>query len=166
MSSRKEEILVTFRKKFGFIPNGYKEMARSLPILELFSAAETPLADGSFLQGEQAAIALSVAASNEDSYGMSLHAKHALELGVAKQDVEAIRELKEPGNLRLADLTNATWMLMAKKGRVSTEQLQWLEEVGLTRDMVYELVAIIARETASNYVNGIARTRVDTELSG
>ncbi len=76
-------------------------------------------------------------------------------MGVSQFDVEAIDGLQLPADARLAHLANATWTLQRERGFIGDDLL------GLSREELYEVVAIIGLKTITNYINHIAGTEID-----
>ena len=59
---------------------------------------------------------------------------------------------------------NATRLLMDKQGHLSGEDLAKLEQQGIDREVLFEIIGNIAVKTISNWVNHIARTKVDKQF--
>jgi hypothetical protein len=53
---------------------------------------------------------------------------------------------------------------MAKIGWLDAADLRTLEERGITKAKLYEIIAFIGLKTISNYINHIAHTTVDREF--
>jgi alkylhydroperoxidase family enzyme len=86
-------------------------------------------------------------------------------LETSPDDLAAIRQGELPGGERMANLVSTARLLMDKKGFLNAQDLENVSDKGISRAELYDIIAIIAQKTISNYVNHIANTRVDDAFS-
>jgi alkylhydroperoxidase family enzyme len=56
-------------------------------------------------------------------------------------------------------------LLLDKQGHLSGEDLARLEGQGIGREVIYELIANISVKMLSNWVNHVAKTKIDAQFS-
>ncbi len=156
-----EAILEQVNKKFGFIPNVLKELSASPPALHVYLSGQDALAKGVLTAKEQQVVQLTVAAYNDCHYCQAAHQFLGKTVGINPEDLEAIREGKNPGDAAAALVHRVTVVVLEKRGWVDQEQVTQWEGEGLARQKLYEIIAYIGLKTITNYVNHIAQTPVD-----
>lgn len=165
-TARAEEILAQVEEKFGFRPNLLKEMVRSPAVASTYLAGQEAMAEASLTGGEAQAVQLTVATFNECHYCGAAHSTLARQMGLAEEDVEAIRSGELPSDERLAEVVRATRLVLENRGWLEAEELGELEAAGIERPQLYEIVAFVGLKTISNYINHIAGTEVDPQFAG
>jgi AhpD family alkylhydroperoxidase len=100
-------------------------------------------------------VMLAVSAFHGCHYCTAAHRTAAKMMGIAQSEIDAIDALQAPADARVALLVSATWALQEGRGRVDADAL------GLSREDLYEVIAIIGLKTITNFINYIAGTQVD-----
>lgn len=122
------------------------------------------LADSVFTKKEIWLIRLHIATYNDSKYCQSAHHFQLLQLDPKDPDIQRILEKKEPQSDRAKALTLATRLLIVKKGCLTSKITQDLENQGIDRRQVFEIIAIIALETLANYIDHITAPKVDEQF--
>jgi alkylhydroperoxidase family enzyme len=93
---------------------------------------------------------------NSSKYAVAFHTALALQQGVSSEDTGAIRERRVPRNKRFAALSTLARTLIEKRGHLSEQELESFITAGFTKEQVFEVVAIVAASTITNYAGTIA----------
>lgn len=161
-----EEILAAVHQKYGFIPNVLQEASQSLAALATYVNGQA-LIEQSSLSPQQAQVAqLAISVLNGCDYCTSAHAMAGKMLGVAADDLQAVRAGRLPADAALAPVAQAARLLVEKRGWLDAADLKALEDQGIDRPRLYDLVTLVALKTISNYVNHIAHVPLDPQLGG
>lgn len=163
-SATAHQILEQVKRKFGFVPNVLREMSASPPALQVYLGGQESLAHGSLTPQEQQAVQLTVSVFNRCDYCQTVHTQLSSKVGVSSRDIQAVRTGSEPGDDQLAAIVEAARSLLDRKGWLQDAEVRALEQRGVTRAKLYEIVAYIGLKTISNYVNHIAHTPIDKEF--
>jgi uncharacterized peroxidase-related enzyme len=153
-------LLDTARRMFGGTPN------------LVTTAAHSPAALGTMLQffgglskatlgakvGEQ--IAITIAQDNRCGYCLSAHTVIGRMRGLTSRDLEAARtadaaDPKAAATLRLAAAVNRS------RGQIDDATFAAARAAGLTDGEIVEVVAHVALNVFTNYLNSVAQTTID-----
>ena len=160
-----QDILEQVKQKLGFVPNLFREMSVNPAVLQVYLRGQDTLTNGVLTPQEQHAVQLTVAAANRCEYCQSAHTAIGKQVGISPEDIEHIRAGALPADQQLATIVDTTRLVMDRKGWLDETAVHGLEQRGVTRAKLFEVVAFIGLKTISNYVNHIAHTRVDAEFS-
>ena len=87
-------------------------------------------------------------------------------MGLSYEDIQAIRSgVSLETEPQLANLVRATKLILEKRGWLDPEELTRLEQQGINRAKLYEIIALSGLKTISNYINHIAQTPIDEQFS-
>ncbi|MEX0747608.1 MAG: carboxymuconolactone decarboxylase family protein, partial [Rhodothermales bacterium] len=153
VEARRRAIFATVEKKFGFIPNLVRELAESPAVAEAYLSATGALASGVLSGSDQQAVQLTVSAYNDCHYCTAVHGTVGRSLGFTDGDLEAILSGSLPENARLRTIVEATRLVLDKRGWLSPADVQALEESGISRAELYEVIAYVGAKTITNYIN-------------
>lgn len=161
-----DKTLGQVERALGFVPNLFKEMSASPATLKVYLSGQEALRGGALSASEQQAVQLAVSAANSCHYCQAAHEWLGRKVGLSLEDGTAIRKGGLPAAEWLAPVVRATRLLLEKKGWLTAGDLAALEQEGITKAKVYEIVAFIGLKTISNYINHIAHTPIDQEFAG
>lgn len=161
-----DKTLGQVERALGFVPNLLKEMSASPATLKVYLSGQEALRGGALSASEQQAVQLAVSAANSCHYCQAVHEWLGRKVGLSLEDGTAIRKGGLPAAEWLAPVVRATRLLLEKKGWLTAGDLAALEQEGITKAKVYEIVAFIGLKTISNYINHIAHTPIDQEFAG
>ena len=159
-------IFAGVERKYGFVPNLIREMARHSPaVARVYLGGQEAMARATLTPAERQAVQLAVSSKNGCEYCQAAHRTAGRMTGVSKEELEAIEQGRAPATPRLRSLVVATRLVMDKRGFLEEADLKALEADGVSRTELYEVVALIGLKTISNYVNHIAHTPLDAAFA-
>lgn len=154
------QTLAGVRAKFGLVPNMMATMAHAPAALDGYLRFAGALAGGRFSAKRREAIALTVAQANRCGYCLSAHSALGELAGLTREEqadarLAASRDPKEAALLRLAA------SIVHTQGHPDADALLEARAQGFGDADVLELVANVALNIYTNYVNHIADTEID-----
>lgn len=161
-----EEILEDVKKRTGFVPNVLTEMSVSPALLSAYIGGQTAMGKATLSAEEQQAVEIAVSQVSHCDYCATAHGAIGMSAGIDPADVEAIKGGGLPGDEGLANLVSATRMVYEKKGYLDSADISTLEVQGIDRERLFEIIALIALKTMTNYVNHISKTELDAAFGG
>ena len=157
-----EQLAVT-RKMFGSTPNLFTTAANSTAALTSMNALFASLGKGRLGGKIGERVALAIAQANGCEYCLSAHTAIGQLHGLSASELAAARYGNSIDSKARAAITFAVAVLSAK-GRVSDATLAEAHSAGLDDDEIVELVAHVALNVFTNYLNNLAGTEVDFPL--
>jgi uncharacterized peroxidase-related enzyme len=155
-----KELLDGVQKALGVTPNLMKVLANAPQVLKSYLDTNSALAGGNLEAQHRERIALRVAELNRCEYCLSAHTYLGSHAGLSDEEVLASREgaSSEPkANAVLALVTAA----VKKQGRVSRSEMDAARNAGLSDGEIVEVVANVALNIMTNYLNNVAGTEID-----
>jgi uncharacterized peroxidase-related enzyme len=160
-SGKTKDLFNAVQQKLGMVPNMMRTMGNSSAVLEGYLNFSGALNGGKLGAKTSALIALTVAELNACNYCLSAHSFIGEKLaGIDKETLTAAREGKSTSSKIQAALDFAT-VLVTKKGGVSTHDIQAVKEAGYNDGEVSEIIAQVALNIFTNYLNKAANTQID-----
>jgi uncharacterized peroxidase-related enzyme len=156
-----QPLLAAVKQQIGMVPNLMKVLAHSPAGLGAYLGFSSAVAGGTLDTAARERIALTVAEANGCEYCLSAHSylgKNVAKLG--EDELDAARDGRS-ADARVQALLQFTQAVVANRGRVDDADLARLFAAGYGPDAVIEVVANVALNVFTNYVNNIARTTVD-----
>jgi len=167
LTEKQEQIRDQVKQAFGFVPNLVETLIENNPtVAEFYLTGSDLLGKGSFSEKEHQAVIIAVSSNNGCNYCTTAHSAMAKNAGIPEEDIKAIADQKAPSDDRLAALVEATWLIQEKEGWLKEDDLQKLEQNGVSKSDVYEIISLIGLKTVSNYVNHINGTEIDPQFKG
>lgn len=156
-----QPLLAAVKQQIGMVPNLMKVLAHSPAGLNAYLGFSAATAGGMLDTADRERIALAVAEANGCEYCLSAHTY--LGRNVAKlpvEEIDAARDARstDPRSQALLEFTRA---VVADRGQVDDSALRAFTAADFGPDAVIEVVANVALNVFTNYVNNIARTTVD-----
>ena len=141
-------------------PNFLRVLAKSLAAMRAYSEVENALAGGQLTARQREQIALTVAAINGSEYCLAAHSIIGASAGLSAEDVQLAREAKatDPQSNAILAFTLA---VVLQRGEIKDEGLKGLRRAGLSESEIIEIVANIAINIFTNYLNLISKTEAD-----
>ena len=147
---------------YGMIPNMIEAVNRHNPaVAQFYIAASEALQDSNLQDNEREAVILTISRYNDCHYCVRAHAALGYAAGLSEADIQDINQGKMPAKKSLQGVVKATRLILDKNGWLDADDISKLEKHGITRMHLYEINAIIAVKTLSNYINHIEQTQVD-----
>ena len=148
--------LEQLQKAFGVLPNLPAVIANSPKLINslvgLFGQVHSP----GLSEAENQIVLLTDAVTNSSTYAVAFHTALALQQGISSEETTAIRERRLPKDKRFAALSKLAKTLIEKRGHLSEHELDSFIADGFTKEQAFEVIAIVAASTITNYVGTIA----------
>lgn len=158
-----KSILEKTKSEMGAIPNMFKIMANNPSLLSAYTKADDTFRNNSgFTPQEQEIILLSVAIFHGCTYCVAAHSFLAIKEGnVARDVLEAIRDQKELPDDKLNALSKFAISVAKERGYPTDDATKNLKDAGYKDEHVAGVITGVGMKTMSNYINHIAKTKVD-----
>ncbi|MEO3806600.1 carboxymuconolactone decarboxylase family protein [Nonomuraea sp. B1E8] len=155
------DLLAGVQKALGVTPNMTKAMANSPAVLKAYLDFSGALNDGSLPAATRERIALLVAQENGCDYCLSAHTYIGTNLaGLTAEEAGRARRGQAADASAEAALTLAA-ALVRTRGGVTDGDLKAAREAGLDDGQIAEVVANVALNVFTNYLNKTADTDID-----
>jgi uncharacterized peroxidase-related enzyme len=152
--------LEAVRAKFGKVPNLIGTLAHSPTALHGYLAFSAPEAQGHLDGRQREIVALAVGQANRCGYCLSAHSYIGASLGLDAAAIAAARKA-EGGNSKDAALARFARHVVEARGFVEDAEFAKLTGAGFGPEIAVEVVALVALNTLTNYVNHLADTAID-----
>ncbi len=154
-------LLEAVKKQLGSVPNLFRLTATSPAALEGYLSLNGALGKGSLTPATRERIALAVAEVNGCSYCLSAHTY--LGRNLAKlDDVELAANRKGKSNdVKAQAALHFAVTVASNRGAVSEADLKAVKAAGYTDAELVEIVAHVALNTLTNYLNEVFKTEID-----
>jgi uncharacterized peroxidase-related enzyme len=160
-TGKTKELFNGVQSKLGMVPNMMRTMGNSSAVLEGYLNLSGALGHGTLGAKTGELIALAVAESNTCDYCLSAHSFIGEKLvGIDTPSLTAARE----GNNSHAKIDAAlkfAQALVTKRGSVNDMDVNTVKAAGYTDGEVGEIVAHVALNILTNYLNKTAQTDID-----
>jgi len=149
------------QKAFGVVPNIAGVIANSPKLINALVGVFQQVHSSSLTEPETQIVLLTDAVVNACTYTVAFHTGLALQQGISAEEADAIREHRAPRNKRFAALSSMAKTLIEKRGHASEQELDSFIAAGFTKEQVFEVIAIVAASTITNYAGTIANPPLD-----
>ena len=150
--------------RFGAIPNLAGAMALSPVLIKSFVPIFDQVHGGSFTEPQIQAVLLTDAVTNASTWAVALHTALGLKAGLEAVDVEAIRAGRSPSDKKLAALSTLARTLIEKRGRLDDKDIGRFLEAGFSKDLLLEVITIVAASTITNYTGSVTKPPLEDWL--
>ncbi|KWF37867.1 carboxymuconolactone decarboxylase family protein [Burkholderia pseudomultivorans] len=150
-------VLARLRQTFGTIPNIAATMAGSPVLINGFIGLFEQVHSSSLTEPQIQTLLLTNAVTNASEWPAAFHTALALNAGVSRADVDAIRHGALPGDAQLSALSALARTLIEKRGRVTEADRNRFADAGFSAEQILEVVAVVAASTITNYTAGVTR---------
>jgi uncharacterized peroxidase-related enzyme len=147
-------------KLLGGIPNMFRTAAQSPAVLEALVGMFGATAHTSLPGRVREAIAIAVAEANGCDYCLSAHAVLGKGAGLSDDDLGRARDAVASDPKTTALLRFAR-QLVVERGRLGDGAHEAVRRAGATDAEILEVVAIVALNVFTNYLNLVADTEID-----
>jgi len=158
--SRAQDLLSGVKKKLGLVPNLTRVLANSPAALEGYLAFSGALATGTLSAATREALALVVGEVHGCGYCLSAHTAIGKQVGL---DADSILDARRG---RSRDPKTSALLVLArtialKRGELADADLRAARDAGVTDAELVEVVAAVALNVYTNWLNHIAATPID-----
>jgi len=159
-TGKAKELLTAVKAKMGMVPNIMKVMVNSPSVLEAYLGINGALSAGVLPPKVRESIALAVAEKNRCQYCLSAHTMIGKKAGLSNDEVLESRRgsLNDPKSNAAVRFAVA---IVEKKGLVSDADIQAARKAGVSEAELVEIVAHVAQNIFTNYINHVADTEID-----
>jgi uncharacterized peroxidase-related enzyme len=148
-------LLEGVQKKIGFLPNVFKTLAHAPAVLSAYLQHSVALGKTSLSATEKEAIFLATSQVNGCDYCLAAHTLFAGKTGLSGQDILKARQ----GELNA--FSALARQVTESRGHLSDEQINAARLAGIDDAKIIEVVAHVASQTLTNYLNNLALTEID-----
>jgi AhpD family alkylhydroperoxidase len=153
--------LEQLQKAFGVVPNIAGVIANSPKLINALVGVFQQVHSSSFSELEIQIVLLTDAVVNACTYAVAFHTALALQQGVSPKETDAIRAHRLPKDKRFAALSSLARTLIEKRGHASEQELDSFIAAGFTKEQVFEVIAIVAASTITNYAGTVGNPPLD-----
>jgi AhpD family alkylhydroperoxidase len=154
-----QDLLAAVARTFGRVPNLFKVAAQSPAALDGLLALFGALQETALPASVRESVALAVAEHNTCGYCLAAHTALGRHAGLGSDEIIAARQGRARDRRAGAALALAVAIIDAK-GHVADQDLAAARQV-LEAGEVVEVVALVALNVFTNYLNSVAATAVD-----
>jgi uncharacterized peroxidase-related enzyme len=154
------ELLAQVQMMLGGTPNMFRTAAQAPAVLESLVALFGASARGTLRAKTRESIALTVAEANGCDYCLSAHTALAKGAGLSQDEAEEARAASSPDAKTHAILELAKTLVLCR-GRIGGAALDDVRGAGVTDAEVLEVIAQVAMNIFTNYLNIVADTDID-----
>ncbi|MGO6727830.1 carboxymuconolactone decarboxylase family protein (plasmid) [Rhizobium ruizarguesonis] len=153
--------LEAIKKQIGALPNVFRMMSTSPAVLEAYAGLNGALGKGKLDKKIRERIALAIAQKNGCEYCLAAHTYTGTH--VTKLSLEEIAAARRGGSSEArADAAVKFAVRVAEaRGGVSEQEVEALKAAGFDDGELLEIVAHVAANTFTNYMNEVFKTDVD-----
>ncbi len=153
-------LLDSVQSKIGMTPNLLRTLANAPAALKAYLVVGEALAEGALDNRTREAIALTVAGANECGYCAAAHTAISKSLKVEDDEISAhlAGHSKNASNDALLAFAHK---VVDKRGLVNESDLATVRAAGHDDATIVEVIANVAANILTNYVNHVAQTDID-----
>jgi alkylhydroperoxidase family enzyme len=155
--AQSQPVLRKLHDTFGTIPNIAAAMANSPVLINGFIGLFERVHASSLTEPQIQTLLLTNAVTNASAWPVAFHSALALNQGVSRADVDAMRAGRLPGDNRLAALSMLARTLIEKRGLVNDSDEARFLEAGFTSEQILEVIAVVAASTITNYTASVTK---------
>ncbi|MBB3462753.1 carboxymuconolactone decarboxylase family protein [Rhizobium sp. BK377] len=148
------------QKSLGFVPNMSRLVANSPAVLSAFTGFQVALSKTLDVKTRER-IALAVAEVNGCGYCLSAHTYLGLNLAKISPEEIALNRKGTSADAKANAAVSFAARIAEARGHVSDADLATVRAAGFSDAQIVEIVALVAENTFTNYLNEVARTDID-----
>lgn len=155
--------LKAVKAKLGLLPNLFTTFAHAPAALTGYLQLSQALSSGRLSAQQREMIAIAIAQENACEYCLSAHAALGKGAGLDENDITQARNGKAV-NVKNALITAFALKVAQSRGDVSDADFDAVRNAGLDDGLIIEIIANVALNVLTNYVNRVAGTEIDFPL--
>lgn len=156
-----QPLLQAVKKQLGVVPNLFRLVGNSPATLEGYLGLNGALAKGALEAPTRERIALAVAEINGCDYCLSAHSYLGKNLAKLSDAEIALNCAGGSADQKADAAVRFAVKLVNARGHVSDADIRAVRDAGHTEAQVIEIVAHVALNTLTNYLNEVANTEID-----
>ncbi|MFY0729805.1 carboxymuconolactone decarboxylase family protein [Pseudomonas sp. NFX15] len=148
-------LLEGVQKKIGFLPNLFKVLANSPVALTSYLQISATLAKTTLSATEKEAVFLATSQVNGCDYCLAAHTFFASKVGLSKEDILSARQGE------LSAIAALAHQITESRGHLTGDEIAAARAAGIDDSKIIEVIAHVAAQTLTNYLNNAALTDID-----
>ena len=158
--AKSQPLLNAVEKQLGVVPNLFRLVGTSPAALEGYLSLNAAL--GRTLDAKtRERIALAIAQANGCDYCLSAHSYLGLNLAKIDEAEIALNRAGHSGDAKADAAVVFARKVLDARGRVSDADIAAVRLAGFSEAQVIEIVATVALNVLTNYINNVAETDID-----
>lgn len=155
-----QPLLDAVEKSLGSVPNLFRLIALSPLALEGYLSQNAALARTLNVKTRER-IALAVAQVNGCDYCLSAHSYLGLNLARLDEEEVALNRNGQSNDPKAQAAVSFANKVARERGRVTTSDITALHDAGYDDAQIVEIVALVAENVFTNFLNNVAQTEID-----
>ena len=153
-------VLDVVHSQLGAVPNLFRLIAKSSVVLSAFAGFQSALGKTLDVKTRER-IALAVAQVNGCDYCLSAHTYLGLNLAKISPEEIALNRKGASNDSKAHAAVHFATSVARERGHVSDADIVAVREAGFSDAQIVEIVALVAENTFTNYLNEVAKTDID-----
>ncbi|NKJ03820.1 peroxidase-related enzyme [Rhizobium sp. SG741] len=153
--------LEAIKKQMGGVPNVFRMMSNSPAVLEAYAGLNGALGKGKLDKKIRERIALAIAQRNGCGYCLAAHTYTGTHVTKLSMDEIAAARRGRSSDARADAAVKFAVKVAEERGSVSEDELHAMRAAGFDDEELLEIVAHVAANTFTNYMNEVFKTEVD-----
>ncbi|MBS0447650.1 MAG: peroxidase-related enzyme [Proteobacteria bacterium] len=153
-------ILDAVHKQLGVVPNLFRLIGSSPAALAGFTSFQGALSKTLDVKTRER-IALAVAQVNGCDYCLSAHTYLGINLAKISPEEIALNRKGESGDMKANAAVSFAAKVARERGHVGDGDIAVVRNAGFTDAQIVEIVALVAENSFTNYLNEVAKTDID-----
>jgi len=159
------EALGALQASVGLIPNLAATMASSPGLLRGFLALREIYAAGTFTPADIQVLSITAATENDCAWCVAFHTAMALQAGVDRETIDALRARRTPRDPRHGALSDFAREMVRERGNVGAVAKERFLAAGLTPSQALEVVLGMGFSLLANYAQHLTQAPLDPFLA-
>ena len=155
-----KEMLNKIQSAFGAVPNIFRVLANSETALASLLAFSGTLSKGKLDRQLAERIAILAAVENGCQYCLAAHSHIAKTAGLSQEEIE-LSKTAESSDSKVKAALEFSKSMLQNKGQVSDAEFAKVKEQGFSDAEILEIVANVALNVFTNYINNVTKTEID-----
>jgi uncharacterized peroxidase-related enzyme len=147
-------------KQLGVVPNLFRLIGNSPTVLNAFASFQAATSKTLDVKTRER-IALAVAQVNRCGYCLSAHTYLGLNLAKISPEEIAMNRKGGSSDAKANGAVAFAFKVAQERGHVSDADIAAVREAGYTDAQLVEIVALVAENSFTNYLNEVAKTDID-----
>ena len=152
--------LTAVKAKIGMIPNLFSTFAHAPVVLGAYLNYEEQIAKGKLTAKQREIIALAVGQVNSCHYCLSAHTLMGKGVGLTLEDTHHARNGKAT-DVKDNAVAQLAHRIAKERGHITDADLKAAHDAGLDNELIAEVVAGVALNVLTNFMNNVAKTKID-----
>ncbi len=148
------------QKAVGFVPNVYRLAANSPAVLTGFTSFQNALSKTLDVKTRER-IALAIAEVNGCDYCLTAHTYIGLNLAKISPEEIALNRKGASADAKANAAVSFAVKIAEARGHVTDADITAVRSAGFSDGQIVEIVALVAENTLTNYLNEVAKTDID-----